>query len=210
MNSSREPQAPLPPLDPSDFAADPMTQFDEWYALAESRGVHDPEDMALATATADGAPSVRMVLLKGADERGFRFFTNHDGRKGRELAANPRAALVLYWKSLGRQVRAEGIVSRIPDDESDAYFASRPEGSRFAAAASPQSRVITGRAELAAWVTDLRARHPNSDVPRPANWGGYRLAPDAVEFWQQGRDRLHDRLRYRRSGAVWIVERLAP
>ncbi|MEO5616473.1 MAG: pyridoxamine 5'-phosphate oxidase [Candidatus Eisenbacteria bacterium] len=210
MSLTRDPLDALPPLDPAHFAADPMTQFDEWYALAESRWVVDPEDMSLATATSGGAPSVRLVLLKGADARGFRFFTNHDSRKGQELSVNPRAALVLYWKRLGRQVRAEGIVTRVPAAESDAYFASRPAGSRFAAAASPQSEVIHDRAELEARVAALRERHPSGDVPRPANWGGYRLTPERVEFWQQGADRLHDRLRYRRDGAGWVVERLAP
>jgi len=201
---------PLPPLDPARFAADPMTQFAEWYAHAESAGLSQPDAMGLATATPDGTPSVRMVLLKGADATGFRFFTSYRGRKGRELEANPRAAIVLYWESLGRQVRAEGVAGRISERESDVYFATRPEGSRFAAAASPQSEVIGDRAELAERVARLRERHPAGDLPRPGDWGGYRLVPETVEFWQQGENRLHDRLRYRRRGEGWVIERLAP
>ena len=204
----REP--PFPPLDPARFAADPMTQFSEWYAAAESAGFAEPDAMALATATPVGEPSVRMVLLKGADATGFRFFTGYRSRKGRELDANPRAAIVLYWERLGRQVRAEGVATRISERESDVYFATRPEGSRFAAAASPQSEVIRDRAELEASVARLRERHPAGDLPRPAGWGGFRLVPDTVEFWQQGEDRLHDRLRYRRRGDGWVIERLAP
>ncbi len=201
---------PHAPLDPAAFAPDPMSQFDSWYADAERRDVREPDAMALATVSARGAPSVRMVLLKGADARGFRFFTHFDSRKGRDLADRPRAALVLHWREIGRQVRAEGPVHRVPDAESDAYFATRPPGSRFAAAASPQSEVIPDRAFLEAEVARLRALHPASPPPRPARWGGFRLEPDAVEFWQHGEDRLHDRLRYRLEGDRWRIERLAP
>lgn len=200
----------FPPLDPARFAPDPMTQFADWYAAAEASGVALLDVMALATASADGAPSVRMVLLKGIDSGGFRFFTNYLSRKGREMAANPRAALVFYWERLGRQVRAEGIPEAISAHESDVYFLTRPEGSRFAAAVSPQSEVIRDRAELEVAMRQLRGQHPAGDVPRPLEWGGYRLAPEAVEFWQQGSHRLHDRLRYRRSGDRWVLERLAP
>lgn len=203
-------ESPFPPLDPESFAPDPMTQFAGWYAAAEASGVPMLDVMALATASAGGAPSVRMVLLKGADAGGFRFFTHSGSRKGRELAANPHAALAFYWDRHGRQVRAEGTIRAVSAAESDLYFASRAEGSRFAAAASPQSQVIHDRAELEAAVRRLRAEHPSGDVPRPPEWGGYRLVPESVEFWQQGTHRLHDRLRYRRSGDRWVLERLAP
>ena len=199
-----------PPLDAATFAPDPIVQFHRWYDAASEAAIGEPDAMALATATADGRPSVRMVLLKGADHRGFRFFTHYDSRKAREIAANPRVALVLHWEPLGRQVRIEGSAAEIPAAESTEYFLTRPEGSRFAAAASPQSRAIASRAELEARVTRLRELHPHGDVPRPERWGGYRVAPGAIEFWQQGRDRLHDRLRYERRGDGWTIERLAP
>ena len=150
-----------------------------------------------------------MVLLKGADERGLTFFSNYDSRKGAELAANPRAALLAYWPGSGRQVRVEGDVTRLDPAESDAYFATRPAGSRLSAAASPQSAVVADRAELERRVAELRGRH-GDDPPRPESWGGYRLAPATWEFWQHREDRLHDRLRYRRDGTAWLVERLAP
>ena len=200
----------LVPLDPAAFADEPIVQFLRWLAEAREGGEPEPENMALATATPDGRPSVRMVLLKGADARGFRFFTHHDSRKGRELAANPRAALAFYWEAAGRQVRVEGIAAAIPERESDEYFASRLEGSRYAAAASPQSDVIASRAVLEARVAELRERHPGGAVPRPPRWGGFRVVPETVEFWQQGESRLHDRLRYRREGVGWTIERLAP
>ena len=199
-----------PPLDVTTFSPDPIVQFQRWYDAACEAGITQPDAMALATATPDGRPSVRMVLLKGADHRGFRFFTHFDSRKGGEIAANPRVALVLHWEPLGRQVRVEGEAAVIPARESDEYFLTRPEGSRFAAAASPQSRPIASREELEARVTRLRTLHPNGEVPRPERWGGYRVLPDAVEFWQQGRDRLHDRLRYERRAGGWTIERLAP
>lgn len=210
MTESLPDDAARPPLDPATFSPDPILQFLRWYDAARDAGMVQPDAMALATATADGRPSVRMVLLKGADHRGFRFFTHSDSRKGREIAANPRVALAFHWESLGRQVRIEGTAAAIGAQESTEYFLTRPEGSRFAAAASPQSSVIASRADLEARVARLRELHPRGDVPRPERWGGYRVTPDAIEFWQQGRDRLHDRLRYEKRGDGWAIERLAP
>jgi pyridoxamine 5'-phosphate oxidase len=184
---------------------DPLRQFARW--RDEAGG--ELGAVALATATPDGAPSLRMVLLKGADERGLTFFSNYDSRKGAELEANPRAALLAYWPGSGRQVRVEGNVTRLDPDESDTYFATRPAGSRLSAAASRQSMVVADRAELERRVADVRGRH-GDDPPRPESWGGYRLAPATWEFWQHREDRLHDRLRYRRDGSTWLVERLAP
>ena len=165
--------------------------------------------MTLATASRDGAPSARMVLLKDVEDDGLSFFTNYDSRKGLELAENPRAALVLYWHPFGRQVRVEGTVARLPEAASDEYFRSRPVGSRLSAAVSPQSNVIASREELEAAAERL-GRGAGVDVPRPESWGGYRLAPTLWEFWQHRLDRLHDRFRYRPGDAGWIVERLAP
>jgi pyridoxamine 5'-phosphate oxidase len=184
---------------------DPLRQFARWRDEAGD----ELGPVALATATPDGAPSLRMVLLKGADNRGLTFFSNYDSRKGTEPAANPHAALLAYWPGVGRQVRVEGPVTRLGLAESDAYFASRPAGSRVSAAASPQSAVVADRADLERRVADVRGRH-GDDPPRPENWGGYRLAPASWEFWQHRDDRLHDRLRYRRDGTTWVVERLAP
>ena len=166
--------------------------------------------MTLATTGPDGRPSARMVLLKGIDERGFLFFTNYESRKGRELAANPHAALVFYWREINRQVRVTGRVSRLPASESDAYFATRYHGSRLAALASRQSSVIPSRSALEARYAELKAGYPNDGPPRPINWGGYCVHPDEIEFWQQGPNRLHDRLRYRKSRGTWILERLSP
>ena len=185
--------------------ADPLRQFARW--RDEAGGELGP--VALATATPVGAPSLRMVLLKGADERGLTFFSNYESRKGAELASNPQAALLVYWAGSGRQVRVEGGVTRLDSAESDAYFATRPVGSRLSAAASPQSAVVADRGELERRVADLRGRH-GDDPPRPESWGGYRLVPATWEFWQHREDRLHDRLRYRRDGTTWLVERLAP
>ena len=188
-----------------DLDPDPLRQLERWLA----DGGEEEPPAALATATSQGAPSVRIVLLKGADERGLAFYTGYESRKGRELAENPRAALVVHWRELGRQLRVEGDVERIPPDESDAYFASRPAGSRVSAAASPQSRVVADRAALEGRVDEVRRAH-GDDPPRPESWGGFRLRPTAYEFWQHRADRLHDRLRYRRDGEAWVVERLAP
>jgi pyridoxamine 5'-phosphate oxidase len=197
-------------VDERDLDPDPLRQFGVWFAEAGNAGVDVPEAMALATATPDGRPSVRMVLLKDAAETGFGFHTNYESRKGGELDRNPRAALLFHWRPLGRQVRVEGRVERLSPDESEAYFATRPQGSRLAAWASPQSRPLADRAELERLYADAASRFPGEDVPRPPHWGGYRLLPDAYEFWQHGDDRLHDRIRYERAGDAWQRERLAP
>jgi pyridoxamine 5'-phosphate oxidase len=196
-------------LDEADLAGDWLTQLRSWLAEAQDGGVLEPNAMILATATQDGAPSARTVLLKGLDERGLVFFTGYDSRKGSELQANPRASLVFPWIELQRQVLVEGDVERVPDADADAYWSSRPRGSQLGALASPQSRPIESRAVLERTRDTLAAEHPD-EVPRPARWGGFRVVPDAVEFWQGRSDRLHDRLRYRRSDGVWRVERLAP
>jgi pyridoxamine 5'-phosphate oxidase len=198
-------------LSEGDVDPDPMVEFRRWYRLAEESGVPQPDAMALATATADGVPSARMVLLKGADEGGFVFFTNYESRKARELAENPRAALILYWVSLRRQVRVTGRVEPLPADESEAYFASRPFGSRLAAWASRQSSVIPDRSVLDDEYRRLEAEYAGGDVPLPPFWGGYRVTPDTVEFWMGRENRLHDRLRYRRGDSrEWVIERLSP
>ena len=193
------------PLDERELDADPAAELRTWLEEARAAGIELPEAMTLATATADGAPSARMVLLKDADERGLSFFTNYESRKGVELAENPRAALVVYWHALGRQVRVEGRVERLPAAESDAYFESRPPGSRRSAAVSPQSAVIGSREEL-----ERAAAALGNDAPRPPGWGGYLLVPSLWEFWQHRVDRLHDRFRYRPGEGGWVVERLAP
>jgi len=189
---------------------DPIAQVASWYAQAQERGVAQPEAMTLATATPAGAPSARMVLLKGIDARGLIFFTNLDSRKAAELAANPRAALVLYWQPLRRQVRVEGRVERLSEAESAAYFATRPRGGALAAWASPQSRPLESRDALERLYAGVEQRFAGEDVPLPPFWGGYLVVPDAVELWEGRDNRLHDRVRYERAGSAWRLTRLAP
>jgi pyridoxamine 5'-phosphate oxidase len=190
---------------------DPFVQLGRWFEEAAAGEIYEPNAMALATVAADGRPSLRMVLLKGMDERGLSFFTNLESRKAGEIAANPNAALLFWWDRLHRQVRVEGAIEPVGPDEAEAYFATRPYGSRIGAWASPQSRVIEGRNWLEAREAALRERYPEDGaVPRPAHWGGFRLVPETYEFWQGRRSRLHDRLCYRRQESSWVMERLAP
>jgi pyridoxamine 5'-phosphate oxidase len=198
------------PLRRRDLDPDPLRQFHAWHEAAAAAGAFHPETVALATATPDGRPSVRFVLLKEAVERGFLFYSGYESRKGLELRSNPQAALCFYWHELGRQVRIEGTVSWLPVADSDAYFATRPYGAQLSAAASRQSEVVTGRRELETMVDELRARCREGAVPRPERWGGFALEPDEYEFWQHRDDRLHDRFRYRLEGDGWTIERLAP
>jgi pyridoxamine 5'-phosphate oxidase len=198
-------------LNEADVDADPIQQFRVWFESAQNAQLDLPEAMALATATPEGSPSLRMVLLRGLDKRGFVFFTNYESRKGLELAANPHAALMFYWHELDRQVRIEGTVERISARESDDYFAGRAWGSRVGACASPQSRVIPNRNVLESRFDELMAQYPDENIPRPAHWGGFRVIPTVIEFWQGRPNRLHDRIRYRLSEeGRWLIERLAP
>lgn len=199
------------PFSEEDLDPDPVAQFERWFDEAKAAGAFQPEAAAVATATPDGTPSVRMVLVKRADRSGFVFYTNYESRKGRELAANPRAALMFHWDVLGRVVRLEGPIERTTREDSDAYAHSRPRGSQLSAAASPQSRPVPRRDWLEQRVAELNERYAGTDVPLSDSWGGFRLTPERFEFWQHRKSRLHDRLVYTPDpGGGWKVERLAP
>lgn len=197
-------------LDEADLARDPLSQFRVWFAAAVAAGLREPNAMTLATLSPEGQPSARVVLLKELDATGFIFFTNYLSRKGNDLTATPLAALVFYWADLERQVRIEGSVAELEAAASDAYYASRPLGARLGAWASPQSQVLAKRADLTARLADVTARFAEAAPPRPPYWGGYRVLPTMVEFWQGRPSRLHDRMRYTRHDAAWRIERLAP
>lgn len=194
----------------AEMRSNPIEEFRLWLDQAIAANLYDPTAATLATCTRDGKPSARVVLIKGIDGRGFTFFTNYGSRKGRELAVNPHAALVYFWAELERQVRVEGIVEKVTPEESDEYHHSRPRGSQLGAWTSFQSEVISGREVLEARLQELEAKFGSGEIPRPPNWGGYRLKPDAIEFWQGRPNRLHDRIRYRLVDGVWMIERLAP
>jgi pyridoxamine 5'-phosphate oxidase len=198
-------------LKESDIDPNPIEQFRTWFDEALASNLHEPNAMTLATATPGGRPSARIVLLKGFDERGFVFYTNYEGRKGEELEANPYCALLFYWGGLERQVRIEGQVRPVPDKESDSYFAGRPRGSQLGAWASEQSRPVRGRGPLEKRLRELEVEYEGREVPRPPFWGGYRVEPQTIEFWQGRENRVHDRLVYRRSeDGGWRRERLQP
>jgi pyridoxamine 5'-phosphate oxidase len=198
------------PLDRDQLDDDPVIQFTRWMSEAEESGIEEANAFVVATADQNSRPSARTVLLKGAGPDGFDFYTNYQSRKAAEIEGNPIVAAVFLWVPIRRQVRIEGTVSRVDPALSDAYFASRPPESRLASAASPQSRVVANREELEAALEEIRSRYPDGDVPRPANWGGYRIVPHTYEFWQGREARFHDRFLYTRDGDRWQIERLAP
>ena len=201
----------MPWLREDDVDADPIRQFQRWYDDAEARGVLAADAMVVASATPDGRPSARVVLLRGLDERGFAFYTNFESRKGQELEANPHAAVLFHWPEVHRQVRATGRIERVTQAESETYWDNRPRASRISAWASAQSEPIGSRAELEARAAEAETRFGDGDVPLPPFWGGYRLVPDELELWEHRDDRLHDRLRYRRTDdGAWVLERLQP
>jgi pyridoxamine 5'-phosphate oxidase len=197
-------------IDPATCDPDPITEFRSWFAAAVAAQVPTVNAMTLATVDERGRPSARIVLLKEVDDRGFVFFTNYDSRKGRELASNPAAALVMYWEPLHRQVRIEGTVEKLSAEESDAYFASRPRASQLGAIASPQSQPIASRQELEDRIAALMHEVGDAPPPRPPTWGGFRVVPDRIELWQGQPSRLHDRVRYQRTDGGWVRDRLAP
>ena len=199
-----------PPLDPSSCDPDPFVEAQRWLAVAIDGGIPSANAMTLATVDERGRPAARIVLLKELDQRGFVFHTSYDSRKARDIAAHSHAALVFWWEPLHRQIRVEGSVEKLAPADSDAYFATRPRGSQLGAIASPQSQVISSRQEVEAKVIALQQQYGESIPPRPANWGGYRVVPDMIELWQGQPSRLHDRVRYVRSGAHWQRDRLAP
>ena len=196
-------------LDEVNLGNDPISMFAAWMNAAVAAGIEEANGMALATASADGAPSVRIVLLRGFDQRGFVFYTNYESAKGQDLLANPRAAITFWWQPLERQVRVSGSVERVARPEAETYFGTRPRGHRLSAWASPQSRVVKDRAELQARAEEAETQFPG-DVPLPDFWGGYRLAPERIEFWQGRENRLHDRLLFEKRQGEWTVARLAP
>lgn len=201
----------FPLLDETRLHKDPIVQFRTWYREAEQAGVVWPNAMTIATVDADGRPSARMVLLKGADAEGFVFYTNYESRKAQALRANPHAALVFWWEAVNRQVRVEGHVETLSSEASDKYFSVRPRGHQLEAHASPQSRPIASRAELEQRFDAVSKRFEGREVPRPTHWGGYRVVAESIEFWQEGANRMHDRILYRREGtAGWTRQRLAP
>ncbi|MBM3838149.1 MAG: pyridoxamine 5'-phosphate oxidase [Verrucomicrobia bacterium] len=211
MNSTPNVDAPEQQLETPDLHRDPVRQFDVWFKQALAANLPEPTAMTLATASRDGTPSARIVLLKGYDDRGFTFFTNYESAKGKELLENPRAALVFFWPELKHQIRISGTVSKVAREESETYFRLRPIGSRIGAWASRQSQVLRNREELDQRVAELTRQYEGKDVPLPPHWGGYRLAPETFEFWQGRESRLHDRFRYQRvSEREWKIERLSP
>jgi len=200
----------LQSLSESDVKQDPIGQFGKWWDEAIASSIDEVNAMTLSTVTAEGKPSARIVLLKGFDERGFVFFTNYESNKGVQLTANPFASLVFFWKELERQVRIEGICEKVSEQESDDYFHSRPIGSQLGACASPQSRVIESRRVIENNLEKLQDQYREMEIPRPAHWGGYRVVPQAIEFWQGRSSRLHDRIKYTKENQSWKIVRLAP